>query len=160
MKPQPFDLALAKRIWILFWIVGSLWIGTASVDAHRVNIFARVEGDTVHVESKFSGGRRVHTGKITVSDTAGTELLRGTTDENGQFSFKVPQKTDLKIVLEAGTGHRAEWTIPAAEFALSAAAEKPVRKKESKVKNVIIGMGFIFGLTAIIAYIRNRRKKQ
>ena len=159
MKLTILTLNLAKLICILFWVVGLLWIGTASVQAHRVNLFAWVEGDTVYVEGKFSGGKRVHAGKITVSDPEGTELLSGITDENGKFSFKVPQKTELNIVLVAGTGHRAQWTIPADEIVMPATAKKPAAEKGLPVTDILIGMGCIFGLTAIIAYMRNRRKR-
>ena len=160
MKPDIVELNLAKRICYLFLIVCLLWIRTESAEAHRVNLFAWVEGDTVHVESKFSGGKKVKAGKIIVSDSEGTELLSGTTDKNGEFSFKVPQKADLKIVLEAGTGHRAEWTIAANEIELPVAGKKPVSEEGASVKNIIIGLAFIFGLTAIGIYVRKFKKKK
>jgi nickel transport protein len=87
------------------------------LSAHRVNVFAWVEGDTVFVESKFPGGRKVNEGKIVVVDPEGNELLSGVTNEQGEFAFKVPKHTDLKIILSAGEGHQAEWTIPATEIA-------------------------------------------
>jgi nickel transport protein len=129
------------------------------VNAHGVYLFAWVEGDTVYVESKFSGGKKVKAGKIIVTDPQGTELLKGTTNENGEFSFKVPKKTDLKIVLLAGVAHRAEWTIPLAEIQMPATAKKPVPPKSPGIKEVIIGIVCILGLTGIAAYIRKRRKK-
>ena len=159
MKPQILTFNLAKLIFYLFLGVCILFFSVDIVQAHRVNLFAWVEGDTVYVESKFSGGRGVKAGKITVSDAAGPELLTGMTDENGAFSFKVPKKTDLKIVVEAGTGHRAEWTVAAGEIQMLAAGKKPEAEKNKTFRNVFIGLGFIFGLTAIIAYVRNRRKK-
>jgi hypothetical protein len=36
---------------------------------------------------------------------------------------------------------------------------RPAAEKGLPVKNIFIGIGFIFGLVAITAYIRNRRKK-
>jgi nickel transport protein len=81
-------------------------------DAHRAIVFAWVEGDTVHTESSFGGGRPVHEGTVVVYDAgSGEELLRGTTNNKGEFSFKVPAKTSLRIVMEAGEGHRAEWVV-------------------------------------------------
>lgn len=152
-------LNLAKLICILSWLTGLLWIGTESVDAHRVNVFAWVEGDSVFVESKFSGSKRVNAAEIIVTDGSGTQLLSGKTDENGKFSFKIPQKSDLKIVLLAGTGHRAEWTIAASEIAASAYGKKPPQAKNGTVQKLLLGMGSILGLTAIIAYVRKHRKK-
>jgi nickel transport protein len=140
-------------------VVGFLWIGAASVNAHRVNVFAWIEGDTVHVESKFSGGKRVKAGKITVLDSEGGELISGMTNENGEFSFKIPKKTDLKIVVEAGEGHRGEWSINAADIEMPASEKRQAAENGPPAINTFIGIGFICGLTAIIAYIRNRRKK-
>jgi nickel transport protein len=90
--------------------------------AHRVNLFAWVEGDTVYVESKFPGGRKVKAGQIVVLDNEDNELLTGATNDEGEFSFKVPKRADLRIVLKAGMGHQAQWTIPAEEI-LEAAGE-------------------------------------
>ena len=97
-----------------YFVVLPMMVGSAS--AYRVNVFAWVEGDMIHVESKFSGGKKVKTGKISVMDPEGVELLSGRTNDQGKFSFKVPKRTDLKIVLIAGQGHQAEWTIRANEM--------------------------------------------
>jgi nickel transport protein len=80
--------------------------------AHRVTVFAWVEGDTVFTESKFGAGQPVKDGEILVLDEAGNRLLTGKTDNEGEFSFPIPQKSALKVVLNASMGHRAEWFIP------------------------------------------------
>jgi nickel transport protein len=101
-----------KRILVfLFFLVPSfLVVGTAS--AHKAVIFAWVEGDTIYTESKLSGGKKVKEGDVIVYDLQGNRLLEGKTNEQGEFSFKIPKKATLKIVLQAGTGHRGEWTLP------------------------------------------------
>jgi nickel transport protein len=123
---------LAKAILFLFIGIGVWCFLTKPVYAHGVNVFAWVEGDTVYVESKFSGGRKVNSGKIIVTDSQGTELLTGTTNDEGEFSFKIPRKTELKIVLLAGAGHRAEWVIPASEMDLSDKKTAPYEEKTAK----------------------------
>ena len=160
MKHHILKSYLAKPIFYLFLVVCLFCFRIESVDAHRVNLFAWVEGDTVYVESKFSGGKRVKAGKIIVTDPQGTELLAGTTSENGEFAFKVPKKIELKIVLLAGTGHRAEWTIPASEIEMSAPGKKTVSEKGTTATKIIIGLGCIFGLTAIGGYIRMHKKSK
>ena len=70
--------------------------------AHKVTIFAWTEGETVHTESKFSGGKRVQGGKVEIFDSKGALLLDGLTDSNGKFSFKAPRIADMNIVLEQG----------------------------------------------------------
>ena len=92
--------------------------------AHKVMIFAWVEGDTVYTQSKFSGGKRTKNAEVIVFDTKDNQLLEGKTDENGEFSFKIPGKTGLKIVLEASMGHRAEWKIPVEEITTGTVSER------------------------------------
>jgi nickel transport protein len=84
--------------------------------AHKATIFAWVEGDTVFTESKFGGGRRAVNSEVRVFDGKGRKLLTGKTNERGEFSFTIPELTDLKVVLMAGMGHRAEWVIPESEL--------------------------------------------
>jgi len=85
--------------------------------AHRVVIFAYTEGDTIHTESKFMPNTPVNQGKILVQDAqTGKELLTGQTDAQGKFSFKRPAEAagkDLKIVIDAGVGHRGEFLLKA-----------------------------------------------
>jgi len=99
---------------ILLTIFCTFSIGPAM--AHRVTIFAWVEGDRIFTESKFSGGKLVKEGEVIVYDLKGTQLFKGKTDDKGEFSFEIPKRTSLKIVLIAGMGHRGEWTIPVSEL--------------------------------------------
>jgi nickel transport protein len=96
--------------------LGALAIIPDSAHAHRVNVFAWVDGDTIQVESKFSGGKRVKSGKVVVMDPQGVELLSGLTNDQGEFSFKVPKQSDLRIIIMAGQGHQGEWTVREAEL--------------------------------------------
>jgi nickel transport protein len=84
--------------------------------AHKVNVFAYVEGDTVVTESYFSDGRKCQDSVIEVFDTKGEKLLEGTTDAEGQFSFEPPAAGDLLIRLTAAMGHQAEYTVPASDL--------------------------------------------
>ncbi len=87
-----------------------LFTGTAL--AHKVTVFAWVEGNVIYGESKFSGGKKARNADVIVWDESGRELMRTKTDDNGEFSFPVPQKTAMRIELLAGMGHKADWTIP------------------------------------------------
>lgn len=91
-----------------------------SVFAHKVNIFTYVEGDKVYTESYFNDGKKCIDSKIEVFDNQGNILLEGLTDEEGMFSFEIPSEDvidgDLKVVLTASMGHRAEYIIRADEL--------------------------------------------
>jgi nickel transport protein len=84
--------------------------------AHKVSIFAWVESDTVYTLSKFSGGKKVKKGRIVVYDPEGKKLLDGLTDDQGEFAFKIPQETALRVELVAGAGHKGYWLVPLEEI--------------------------------------------
>ena len=101
-----------KKLALLVLAASAIVLYCHDALAHRVIVFAFVEGDTVHTTSKFPGGKRVKNGEIVVKDLQGNTLLQGVTDENGEFSFKIPKREALKVILKAGMGHMAEWTPP------------------------------------------------
>ncbi len=121
-------------IWIglaCMWLI----VNASDAAAHNVTVFAWVEGNTVHTESKFSGGRKAKNAPIEVYDSTGNLLLSGETDDQGNFSFPIPRKTKMKVVLQAGMGHKAEWIIATEDLeeinqlpsAPPAAADTPAR---------------------------------
>ncbi len=105
-------------------------IASTSAWAHKVTVFAWVEDDTVYTQSKFSGGRSAKNAKIAVYNAAGEKLLEGRTDTQGRFAFSPPKAEALRVVLMAGSGHRAEWNLAAEAFAPAAAhAGAPLETK-------------------------------
>lgn len=101
---------------VICLIFAVLWLLPVPASAHKVMIFAWVEGDTIHTQSKFRGGKRAKNSQVLVYDPNDVLLLEGKTDENGMFSFKIPKKTELKIGLKASMGHMAVWKIPVEEI--------------------------------------------
>ncbi len=98
-----------RSMWVVV-ILMALW-APVSASAHKVVIFAWVEGDRVFTESKFSGGRLAKNAPVEIYDMAGNRLLEGRTDDNGRFDFPVPGPMALRIVLSAGQGHGNEWVL-------------------------------------------------
>jgi nickel transport protein len=119
------NLAIVAKGAVLFLLV-ALYAAMPAPDAlaHNVLLSAYVEGDRVVVESGFSDGTLCDNAKLEIFDPSGKKLLEGRTDKNGEFSFVPTQKTDLKLVLDAGMGHRAEYTVPAGELPEIAASPK------------------------------------
>ena len=109
-----------KLYLILIFIFLIIIMMDVSVFAHKVNIFAYVEGDKVYTESYFNDGKKCIDSKIEVFDNQGNKLLEGLTDEEGMFSFEIPSEDaidgNLKVVLTASMGHRAEYIIPTDEL--------------------------------------------
>lgn len=91
--------------------------------AHKVTVFAYVEGKDIVVEAFYSKTSKVNQGRITVQNAAShEEYLSALTDEAGTLRFPVPAKAlaaaaDLRILLVAGEGHQNETLVLAKEFA-------------------------------------------
>ena len=131
-----------KLYLILIFICLIVIMMDVSVFAHKVIIFAYVEGDRVYTESYFSDGKKCIDSKIEVFDNRGNKLLEGLTNGEGEFSFEVPSEDgDLKIVLTAGMGHRAKYSISADELRGAAGLikeelEEPVTVVSPKTSSV------------------------
>ncbi|MDX9819555.1 MAG: carboxypeptidase regulatory-like domain-containing protein [Desulfococcus multivorans] len=102
-----------SRIAAVFMLVSIFSAGVAL--AHKVNLFAYVEGGKIHTESYFPDGRMVEGGTVRVFDSADTLLLEGTTDTGGLFSFPIPKVDDLTIVIDAGMGHKNSFQLKRTE---------------------------------------------
>lgn len=100
--------------------------------AHRVNIFAYVDGADIVTECGFSRSARVRQGLVEVFDAVtGTKILEGRTDENGIFRFAAPAADirgghGLRIHINAGEGHQNDWIMEAGE--LEGAATVPAAR--------------------------------
>lgn len=197
-------------------VMALLLLTPCAARAHRLSVFAWVEDDVAHVEGKFSGGKPVMGGEVIVTDSGGNTLITGETDDQGTFSFQIPRKSDLKVVVSAGMGHQGDWTIRADEIEavsenlpetpaetaplvargapakpaeasslppapkqsaavapgeIQAAVEKALDKKLKPVIRMLAderravsateifgGIGYIFGLVGVAAYVASRKK--
>lgn len=107
---------------VLLAVCLSLALTASCVWAHKVRVFAWAEGDTIHGEAAFSGGRVAQAAEVDVQNAADDSLLLTvTTAEDGTFAFPVPEaarakRLDLRLVLRAGTGHQGEWLLAATDY--------------------------------------------
>jgi nickel transport protein len=129
MKPRRLSFVIA--IFLLFLSSPlSSW-------GHKVNLFAWVEGDKIFTDSFFSDGKKAVHSRIEVFDSSGKRLLVGKTDKEGMFSFKLPQKADLNIVLNASMGHRAVFKLPYREMAgVEEAGKNRATEKDTSIPAV------------------------
>jgi nickel transport protein len=88
--------------------------------AHKVNVFAYVEGDRVVVEGYFGGNVKAQDCPVEVYDEGGKKIHEGKTDKKGIYSFALADlpafSGGMRIVLEAGMGHRADYVLSAADI--------------------------------------------
>ncbi len=96
-------------------VLGLVMNWPLSAEAHRLLLFAWVEGSTVYAESKFYGGKALQSGSFSVYNGNDDLVLQGKLSQ-GQLAFQVAQAIDLKLVVDSPDGHRAEWLIEASEI--------------------------------------------
>lgn len=90
--------------------------GSQLAHAHKVNLFAYAEEGEVYVEGYFVDGKRALNSNVKVFNASGELLVEGTTDDSGIYRFAIPEKSDLKITLNAGMGHKGEFSLAADEL--------------------------------------------
>jgi len=122
--------------------------------AHKVNIFAYVDGNHIVADCFFSKSDKVNHGVVNVMDAqTGAVLATGTTDEKGALTIPVPPQAiatghDLKLVLKAGEGHQGDIMIHASEFAAlktsapaKAAGAAPAKTAKAEAKPMSAAKG-------------------
>lgn len=103
---------------IILFLIVFISAFSSPVFAHRVNIFCYWEGFTLLGEGYFSGGNPVKNSKIEIYDReTGVLIATAFTDEEGKFSLPLETTRDLKVVLLAGMGHRAECVVSSNKIA-------------------------------------------
>ncbi len=198
----------------------------AGAQAHKVIVFAFVEGGEIVTESGFPGGRPCKGCGVTVQDAgSGAVLLEGVSGDDGIWRFPLTEAVSaaeqgLEIILDAGEGHRATWKLAPEEYrkagdsaaavtssavpeqkadaqdppaqaegpaltngqrlreqdkdALLAAVREEVadvvsrelapikrelrQSREPDLRDILGGIGYIFGLAGFLAYARSRRR--
>lgn len=119
-----------KRLFILMALF--LFISEGSAKAHKVNAYAYREGNKVIGECYFADGSPCKNSRVEVYSSSGNKISELMTDEKGKFSFHISEQGEIKIVIPAGEGHRAEYTLEAVERKLEAKGLKMKLGDEKK----------------------------
>lgn len=96
--------------------------------AHRLKVFATVEGMEAKGYAFFIGGGRAEQTPWVAKDAAGSRIAEGMTDGEGRFAFPVspPPTSDITVTVDTREGHTASATLSAARFGgVATAASKP-----------------------------------
>ena len=105
---------------ILSLLVPLLSVSTGSTAfAHRLNVFAYPSGSEICVEASFAGGNPAKNADIKIVDEQGKVVLTSKTSKDGKNCAAVPtdfKPVSLTVVVNAGEGHRNQWTIEKSEF--------------------------------------------
>jgi nickel transport protein len=95
--------------------------------AHKLKVFATVEGGDVTGYAFFVGGGRAQNSGWQATGAAGKVMATGTTSTEGVFRFTppAPVTADITITVNTGEGHMASATVKAARFGAAEAAPAP-----------------------------------
>jgi len=111
---------------LILFLFLSLFIPSLAL-AHKISAFVDVDGNNVSLVSYFSDGTPAKNAKVTVYDSNGKVVLRGKTDKEGEFDFKIEKPGKYKAVVNAELGHRAVTT-----FQIGNAAEETSNSRETE----------------------------
>jgi nickel transport protein len=130
----------------------------------------------VRVETWFSSEEDFpKKGQVEVFDDEGKLLVKGQLSSQGLFVFDIRETRPLKVVVEAGEGHRAEVAIRPEELRLAAPINEspptasagpasptddpPPVKHEAPfpIKDVLTGIGLLIAVAAFLLSLRNAR---
>lgn len=103
-----------RRVGAMAWLLVLLLSGSAS--AHRLSVFAYVEGADIVGEVYFAGGGKAAGVVVQLRDPADHALQTTASESDGGFVFAEPGVGDYRVVADSGDGHRAEWRVTAGEF--------------------------------------------
>jgi nickel transport protein len=166
---------------IITFLIVLILILPGFAHAHKVIIFAWVENGMIISESHFGSKRKAMNCNINVINEKGQVVHKGRTDENGIYSFKIPENIDSDLVLnlDAGAGHKAHWKISKSELGsnLSNNDLKNVNdikntnnitnvmevraklKQNPSVYKIIAGIAIIFFLAFALKFIKKKAYK-
>jgi nickel transport protein len=107
-----------------------------------VNVLGYVEGNHLVVEGYFAGKAKAMDCLVEVFAADGAKLAEGRTDRSGLLKLELGPlkgKGDVKLLLHAGSGHQAEYTVkaedlggPSAPGAVPEASGSPPPKAEEE----------------------------
>ncbi|MBM3299613.1 MAG: hypothetical protein FJY85_06645 [Deltaproteobacteria bacterium] len=130
--------AATRVLTILFTLTLILWAGSP-VLAHKVNVFAYVEGDAIRVEGYFGGAAKAKQCRVEVFDSAGNKVCEGKTDDQGICLFRLQDVVkgtgEIRIVLHAGTGHMADYTVAAGEIPSVASIQSSPEERSGRASS-------------------------
>ncbi|KXS37479.1 MULTISPECIES: hypothetical protein [unclassified Candidatus Frackibacter] len=124
-----YKVATSFRLLLIILLMTTLLAVPAY--AHRVVTYAYVSGESIVVETAFGNGSPFGGAMVKVYGSEGELLKKGKTNKKGIYKFKIPQKSDLKIVVGGELGHQGKYTIKEEE--LPSVSNQNSRKNELSI---------------------------
>ena len=109
----------ASILMAALWFLG---IGAPAAYSHKLKVFATAVGADISGYAYFVPGGRAQEASVIVKRADGSIADTLHTNENGDFSFAATSATDHAILVDAGDGHEARYTVHASEITIGGQA--------------------------------------
>ncbi len=166
--------------WPMTAMLLGLMLVTRPALAHEFHVFAHAEGNSIVGEAYFHGGDPVQGATVVALDPSGQELAVTTTDQQGRFAFELTAHCDYRLVVDAGEGHVAEYTVRADELPNLGPRDESLRKQIDAIaaqikalrrdlheyrnqrqwQDVLGAVGYILGIMGLAFYFLGVRRKE
>jgi nickel transport protein len=143
-------------------------VSAERADAHALGADCRIRDGRAFLEAYFSDDTPVRHAKVEVKDAAGKIIAEGKTDDEGRWSFVLPEAGAYQAVVDAGMGHRTTVAFAVSKEQLAAdEAEKlegvrvgagPDRERFTRVPWLRVGIGLgVISALALVLHLWFRR---
>lgn len=139
---------------------------SANLFAHGLHLSAQYDGEKISGKAYYSDQTpAVETYVEAVKQGENEPEVYGKTDKDGRFSLPLTQEGTFKVIIEGIEGHRAETLVQKMVTQNNTADIQLLREEIEQLKNkiylrdIIGGIGYIFGLFGVITLLCNRKEK-
>lgn len=108
-----------RAMGIALLMAGGVATAPAPAWAHVLKLYAEVAGDDIRGEAYFSTGSVPVNVPVQVFLPGRRKIGEVLTDEHGKFTFHPTVRQNHTFTIDAGEGHRGEWTIETDELPAS-----------------------------------------
>jgi nickel transport protein len=140
---------MSRRCIVLTLLLLLLVVGSAR--AHRLDAEYKILPDNrVRIECWFERGPPPKAATVRVERADGSVLVEDKADSDGVFEFTCDKPQALKVIVDAGDGHRVE---------LSLADPSPPHHESFPWGTVLLGIGLLLVPAAVVLGLRIWRQR-
>jgi nickel transport protein len=124
--------------------------------AHRMGVFAQIDGENIIGRAYFADGSPCSDCAILAQNPAGETIARTATYPDGRFLFPKPPPMDLTVIAESELGHRSLFILSTAGHApepLEPMAAKPPKIAQPLPEQAATPWGALAAGIGLIAVI-------
>ena len=127
--PDPLRFRLSVLIVCCLSIMMGIALSNPAF-AHKLKVFALVEGSTIAGYAYFANGGRPKNLPVRFFAPDGTMLGEVTSNEQGEFAYRPTRRIDHRVEVDSGDGHKGVFLIEADELPADLPVKEPGAAKE------------------------------